>query len=195
MSRFFSNIKDNATGIYRILIFLSAIALVVYILPREGKFPYEYSKGKPWKHEMLIAPFDFPVYKSQAELENERDSILDNFRPYFNFDTLRKAEQANRISIEFENKKENLSEKYPFLEKTPERKDSSLWSIVKETTRNELIKIYNKGLINLPEQYINAGPSFELILVRNNFAEPSGSVSFIIIRALISKSRCTYSGK
>lgn len=178
MSGFFSNIKDNATAIYRILIFLSAIALVVYILPREGKFPYEYSKGKPWKHEMLIAPFDFPVYKSQAELENERDSILDNFRPYFNFDTLRKAEQANRISIEFENKKENLSEKYPFLEKTPAGKDSILWSIIKETTRNELIKIYNKGLINLPEQYINAGPSFELILVRNNFAEPSGLSEF-----------------
>jgi hypothetical protein len=178
MPGFFSSIKDNTTAIYRVLIFLAAITMVVYILPREGKFPYEYSKGKPWKHEMLIAPFDFPVYKSQTEIQNERDSILNNFRPYFNFDTLRKTVQLNRILTEFDRKKEDLTEKYPFLLEPSAHKDSNLWQIVNKTTQNEFVKIYTKGLINLPEQYINASPSFELILVRNNFAEPSGLSEF-----------------
>lgn len=178
MPGFFSTIKDNTTAINRVLIFLAAITLVVYILPREGKFPYEYSKGKPWKHEMLIAPFDFPVYKSQTEIQNERDSILNNFRPYFNYDTIRKTVQVNRILSEFEHKREDLAEKYPFLLETPPKNDSSLWQIVNSTTQDELVKIYNKGLINLPDQYINASPSFELILVRNNFAEPSGLSEF-----------------
>jgi putative nucleotidyltransferase with HDIG domain len=178
MSGFLSTIKDNSTAIYRLLIFLAAIAMVVYILPREGKFPYEYSKGKPWKHEMLIAPFDFPIYKSQTELQNERDSVLNNFRPYFTFDTLRRVEQVNRIMSDLEMKKEDFIEKYPFLQIKASQKDSSLWEIVKNTTRHELIKIYTKGLIYLPEQYSNADPSFELILVRNNFAEPSGLSEF-----------------
>jgi hypothetical protein len=27
-------------------------------------------------HETLIAPFDFPIYKSESELKSERDSVL-----------------------------------------------------------------------------------------------------------------------
>lgn len=177
MSGFFSYIKENSSGIYRVLIFLAAIALVVYILPREGKFPYEYSKGKPWKHEMLIAPFDFPVYKSQTELQNERDSVLNNFRPYFTFDSIIRKEQVYKISNDLEGKKEALTEKYPFLNDQI-KNDSSLLEILKKTSGAELDKIYIKGLINLPEQYINAAPSFELILVKNNFAEPSGLSEF-----------------
>ena len=177
MSGFFSYIKENSSGIYRVLIFLAAIALVVYILPREGKFPYEYSKGKPWKHEMLIAPFDFPVYKSQTELQNERDSVLNNFRPYFTFDSIIRKEQVYKISNDLEGKKEALTEKYPFLNDQI-KNDSSLLKILKKTSGAELDKIYIKGLINLPEQYINAAPSFELILVKNNFAEPSGLSEF-----------------
>jgi putative nucleotidyltransferase with HDIG domain len=178
MSGFFSTIKDNSTAIYRVLIFLTAIAMVVYILPREGKFPYEYSKGKPWKHEMLIAPFDFPVYKSQTELQFERDSVLNNFRPYFTFDTLGKVEQAHKLMEDLETKKENYIDKYPFLLNQPPQKDSTFWNILQKTAKNELTKIYNKGLIHLPEQYNSADPSFELILVRNNFAEPSGLSEF-----------------
>ncbi len=178
MSGFFSTFKDNSTSIYRVLIFLTAIAMVVYILPREGKFPYEYSRGEPWKHEMLIAPFDFPVYKSQTELQEERDSVLNNFRPYFTFDTLRKTQQTSRLTREMEERKEDFIEEHPFLSNTPPQKDSTFWEILKNTTKNELSKIYNKGLINLPEQYNDAEPSFELILVKNNFAEPSGLSEF-----------------
>ncbi|WP_462319250.1 HD family phosphohydrolase [Marinilabilia sp.] len=178
MRTFFSSIKDNSTSIYRVLIFLAAIALVVYILPREGKFPYEYSKGKPWKHEMLIAPFDFPIYKNQQELHQERDSILDNFRPYFAFDTLTGIEQTNRVIIDLEEKKETLLENFPFLSQENVKQDSSAWDILKHTVTQELSKIYRKGLIHLPEEYINADESFELVLVKNNFAEPSGLTEF-----------------
>lgn len=178
MRTFFSSIKDNSTSIYRVLIFLAAIALVVYILPREGKFPYEYSKGKPWKHEMLIAPFDFPIYKNQQELHQERDSILDNFRPYFAFDTLTGIEQTNRVIIDLEEKKETLLESFPFLSQENVKQDSSAWDILKHTVTQELSKIYRKGLIHLPEEYINADESFELVLVKNNFAEPSGLTEF-----------------
>lgn len=178
MRTFLSGIKDNSTSIYRVLIFLAAIALVVYILPREGKFPYEYSKGKPWKHEMLIAPFDFPIYKYQKELQHERDSILENFRPYFAFDTLAGAEQTARFSIDLEEKKEILIEKYPFLSQKNVKEDSSAWDLLKNTIQEELSRIYKKGLIHLTEEYVNADESFELVLVKNNFAEPSGLSEF-----------------
>ncbi|MFW5754277.1 MAG: HD family phosphohydrolase [Marinilabiliaceae bacterium] len=178
MNKIFTSIKENSDSIYRILIFMAAIALVIYILPREGKFPYEYSKGEPWKHEVLIAPFDFPIYKSQKELSQERDSILENFRPYFGFDTARQTEQINRAMSILENRKEDLTESYPFLEDRSGRNDSLVWDHLKNNLTRKLESIYHQGLIKLPDQYANADDDFELVLVRNNFAEPSGLSEF-----------------
>ena len=56
------------------LLYLVAILLVFWMYPREGKFQYEYVKNRPWKHQDLIAPFDFPVYKEDAEIEKEIDN-------------------------------------------------------------------------------------------------------------------------
>ena len=45
------------------------VALLVYFLPRESKFGYEYEQGRPWRYNSLIATFDFPIYKTQKEVE------------------------------------------------------------------------------------------------------------------------------
>ena len=77
------------------LLFGASIAIVSTFFPREGKFRYEYQKGKPWMHEVLIAPWDFPIYKSENELNRERDSILQSFKPFFDFDTSMLSRQLN----------------------------------------------------------------------------------------------------
>mgnify|MGYP001167521471 CR=1 FL=1 len=67
--------------------FIIAIFAIVLVLPREGKFKYEFQKGKAWMHDDLVAPFDFSIYKSDKELISERNAILNNFKPFFKFDT------------------------------------------------------------------------------------------------------------
>jgi cyclic-di-AMP phosphodiesterase PgpH len=56
-----------------VLLFLLAAAIIVGVFPKEGKFRYEFQRGKPWMHEDLIAPFDFPILKTEAELAQERE--------------------------------------------------------------------------------------------------------------------------
>lgn len=73
-------------GIFRSLYFLIAVIFIVSFLPRQGRFKYEFQKGKPWMHEDLIAPFDFPIYKTEAEIFEERNIILKDFKPFFNLD-------------------------------------------------------------------------------------------------------------
>ncbi|HYX09616.1 MAG TPA: HDIG domain-containing protein, partial [Bacteroidales bacterium] len=87
MKTFFRIIKENLNNIFKAFLFLLTIGILVYLFPREGKFRYEFQKGKPWMHEVLIAPFDFPIYKSEAEITKERDSILKQFTPYFLYDS------------------------------------------------------------------------------------------------------------
>ncbi len=39
-------------------------------------------------HETLIAPFNFPIYKSESELNAERDSVLADLKQYYQYDSL-----------------------------------------------------------------------------------------------------------
>ena len=69
--------------IFKSLIFIAVVALIVYFLPRDGKFNYQFSIDKPWKYGQLMATFDFPIYKDDAVVKKEQDSILSNFQPYY----------------------------------------------------------------------------------------------------------------
>jgi hypothetical protein len=84
---FYSKWKQYNKLIFRILAFAIAILISAFFLPKSGQFKYEYEKGRPWRHANLIAPFDFPIYKSLPELKTERDSLLKHFRPYYTRDS------------------------------------------------------------------------------------------------------------
>ena len=69
-------------------LFVVTLALLVYFAPRESKFGYVYEENRPWRYQQLIASFDFPIYKTEAELTAERDSIKRHFEPYYQLDSL-----------------------------------------------------------------------------------------------------------
>ena len=68
---------------YKCGIFLAAVFIIVYFLPREGQFNYQFDINKPWKYGLLQASFDFPIYKEEEEVRKEQDSIMANYHPYF----------------------------------------------------------------------------------------------------------------
>jgi putative nucleotidyltransferase with HDIG domain len=70
----------------KVLAFVLALAIVVLLMPRNVKFKYEYQKMRPWPHETLYAPFNFPVYKSEETVRKEREEALKNVNPIFIFD-------------------------------------------------------------------------------------------------------------
>ena len=77
------------------------VALLVYFLPRETKFGYEYEQGRPWRYNSLIATFDFPIYKTRAEVEEEQDSALRQFMPFFSEDKTIGQRQINAFRSDF----------------------------------------------------------------------------------------------
>ena len=72
--------------LYKVLLYFASVAVIVYLFPKGGKFKYDIQKGKPWQYETLIAPFDFPIYKSQDEITAEKEKITANARAYFSVD-------------------------------------------------------------------------------------------------------------
>lgn len=170
------SIKKYSKIIFKILLFLAASALVLFLMPRSGKFKFEYAKGRPWKHAALISSFDFPIYKTTEELNFEKDSILQKFRPYFVTD-------SNIINNSINNFNENFVVQYPELQKdfnflknkktffsTSNIKNKN--TLIREFITNEIISIYNQGIISLPDQYIDSPNAFEFYLIKGNFLEP-----------------------
>lgn len=69
-----------------IVLFGICAGVIVFLFPREGRFKYEFEEGKTWQHETLIAPFDFAIQKSQAEVDSSYADIKKRTPPVYKMD-------------------------------------------------------------------------------------------------------------
>ncbi|HKL34027.1 MAG TPA: HDIG domain-containing protein [Tangfeifania sp.] len=103
MDNIFKRLKGYSRIFYWIFVFLITAVLLFLILPGEPKFKYEYQKGFPWSHENLVAPFDFPVLKTDEEIGEEIAEQLQNVIPYFTYDTTTVKAQAQKLRTDWQN--------------------------------------------------------------------------------------------
>jgi cyclic-di-AMP phosphodiesterase PgpH len=85
MKNILIKIRNNHEQLFRIFLFLLTLAIIIYVFPRQAKFKYEFTKGKPWMHETIIAPFDFSILKSVDEIKIEQEIIRSEHTPIFNY--------------------------------------------------------------------------------------------------------------
>ncbi|MCF8388311.1 MAG: HDIG domain-containing protein [Bacteroidales bacterium] len=165
--------KSNQKSILRTLLFLISIALLVLIFPKEGKFKYEFQKGKPWMHEDLYAPFDFAIIKPSDELQEEREELLDDYHPYFYFDAVLTANSLKDYDEVFERTwinrmGDSLSEK-----RIRHR----------QLGKSILRDVLDKGIIKLSPDIENKPSNFEINFLQNNVAELKKLSDFFTIQS------------
>lgn len=85
----------------RIALVLISVVIIVLFIPRNSGPQFRYDVGKPWMYGSLIAKFDFPIYKTDEAIKQERDSLLRNFEPYFNFKDNIESAQMTRFFEDF----------------------------------------------------------------------------------------------
>lgn len=95
---------------YRALIMIAATFIVCWYMPRDDRSNYQFDLGKPWRYGQLIATYDFPIYKSDAVIQKEQDSILQFHRPYFSIKNAQSNNEIQRFTATF---KRVLSKKMP----------------------------------------------------------------------------------
>ena len=99
--------------------------LLVFIMPRSPKFNYDYVKGSPWMHETLLAQFDFPVLKTEAQLLEEREKAGSDIVPYYRHDA--KALSQSRLALA--------------------SLDMDGYSFLKPVLEDNLAYVYSKGIL------------------------------------------------
>ena len=85
----------------RMALVLISVVIIVLFIPRNSGPQFRYDVGKPWMYGSLIAKFDFPIYKTDEAIKQERDSLLRNFEPSFNFKDNMESAQMTRFFEDF----------------------------------------------------------------------------------------------
>ncbi|MBS9768247.1 MAG: HDIG domain-containing protein, partial [Flavobacteriaceae bacterium] len=81
-------------------LFLLTLLVVLFIYPNKKQFRYSYEIGKAWQYETLYAPFPFPVKKSATQITLEKENILNQATPYYDFDKTIGATQIAKAQKE-----------------------------------------------------------------------------------------------
>lgn len=143
--------KRRLNTLFRLLIMLIICLITVYLYPKVGSFQYEYQKGMPWRYENLYAPFDFPIYKTDDELKEDREKATEAQSPIFNLNTQTAPFQTTKFK-------------------------TALHAFEAETTNTTLNKVVNKfeeiykaGILQLPE-HLNPATIKSIQIVESNVA-------------------------
>ncbi len=172
------NIPHSKEDLYRLLVFVLTIVVITYLFPREKKFKYEFQKGKPWSHEVLIAPFDFPIYKSELEIKAEKDSLVRYFKHYFSFNDKIKLRQKALFTTAFNKEWQELEHKNSQKNKAIDKAETLL------LVQSILDFIYDKGIIENveTEKFSTENKEQEVMVIRERIAEPFEFNSFFTTR-------------
>lgn len=99
--------KDHALNMLLLKIAIVAVAttIVVYFLPRTGGFNYLYELNQPWRYGAMISTQKFNIQMSDSVLDMKKDSLSQNFMPYFVRDIEIEAKvKANILNLEGDRK-------------------------------------------------------------------------------------------
>lgn len=126
---------------------LVSLLVIVWFLPRNNTPQMRYDVGKPWMYASLIAKFDFPVYKSDAVIQQEKDSLLAYFQPYYNYDKGMEKRQLGKLHAD-----------YP-------RGIPGLPAAQMRTLYDRLHRLYQAGIISTPQYNSIAKDSVNMVRV------------------------------
>lgn len=172
MQRLFKFLANKHADVYKVLIFILSIAVIVFFFPRQAKFKYDLnnSKGKPWNHEDLVAPFDFAIMKSNKQIEQEKAQLAKNARSFFMLDTTVVIKQKKIFE-------ENINTQWS------QSKSDKLKSRFLALGNELLDSVYKKGVIQLNDKFENAAPDFSISVLSGTEAEEHDISEFLTIQS------------
>lgn len=164
MNELLQYLKETPGVWKKLMAVLLSLLVILAFFPKEAKFQYEFQKGMPWLHKDLIAPFDFAIYKTEEQLENESRDLKEKNIPYFSFNESVQKQRIAAFEAEFQMIWDSLEstehEGFPELSIT---QDLQLGSKILET-------IYSKGLLETHESLLDKNESEGIYLLKKELA-------------------------
>ena len=156
--------------LYKSLLFVGTVALIVYFLPRDGKFNYQFDINKPWKYGQLIATFDFPIYKDDAVVKKEQDSLFALFQPYYELDKKIEKDAIARLKESYQTNLKGILPSIDYL-RYIERTLKTIYQAGIVSTENigQLQKDSTSAIMVIDDKLANSHPTDELYTVKKAY--------------------------
>ena len=142
----------------RTILMIITVTIVVWSMPHDSSSYYFVEEGKPWKYADFTAPFDFPIYKSEAVIREERDSALSQYEPYYKYNQAVEQRMVQKFNKDY-------ADGIPDL-------PASYMSIIS----NRLQSLYQQGIIDQKEYTTLMVDTSSMIRIVNDKQASSVSV-------------------
>lgn len=142
---------------YGMMIF--CMVVITIFLPKHPRFRFEFEKGKVWMHDDLVSPYNLAILKTQAEIDQDRATVLQSINPIYDLKAEIETDQLSRLETDFEAKWKNTE----FDEK---QKDT-----YKKFAVKTLKATYERGIISPTKKFQTAGPNYNFTLLIDNVAQ------------------------
>jgi putative nucleotidyltransferase with HDIG domain len=142
----------------KFLMMLLSIGLIVFFLPKQAKFGYEYEKGRIWNQKDLISPYNFAILKTAPEIVSDQKAALESITPIYQLTASTEGQQLegfkNDLEIKWHNAGINDRLKAKYL-----------------TTGIDLLtEIYETGLLKLNAKYQQNSENYPITVLNKNIA-------------------------
>ena len=87
--------------IIRTALVLTTVAIVVWCMPHDNRSYFHVEQGKPWKYADFTAPYDFAIYKTDDAIQQERDSAMHNYEPYYKVNADVEARMIKKFETDY----------------------------------------------------------------------------------------------
>ena len=136
--------------VIKISVLAVLVGIIIAIFPRTtSDFSYRFTEGQVWEYEDIVAPFDFPIYKTGDQLRREQQEVLGQFAPYYNVDH-KVADRQLALIIDAANAK-HMSEE------------------TKEYLMQQVSTIYKQGILSLADMEELQQEGFSHITIVNQY--------------------------
>ncbi len=174
MNKLIEWFQENFATIVRLFLFAASVFLILLLFPRQTGFYHEFSQARPWLHEDLIAPFNFAILKTPAELAKEREEVLDELIPFYSRTPGLYEKHFQLLNNGFEIA---WADQFPYAQTNAELKEEK-----KKLAINIFDSIYNRGIIFLEGDMVNSPPDTEILLLEGSVAKSQKVGDFLTIQ-------------
>jgi putative nucleotidyltransferase with HDIG domain len=140
------------------LMMAASICLIVFTLPKQAKFRYEFDRGRIWTQKELISPYNFAILKTQQEIAADQQAALRSVTPIYQLDTDMEANQIEGYKSDFEIKWHDAGI------------DEHKKQIYLDAGENLLKEIYDKGILVLNPKYQQTQQNYAITVLSKNVA-------------------------
>ena len=164
---------------FRPLAFVLVAVAVSFLFPADLRFKYQYEKQQTWRYEDLEAPFDFAIRKTEEELANERQEVVQHSAPVFVLDPDIAKERKVAFSDQFQQQLEQAKKSAQFRDVPLHAQKYLNYGLA------FLDRIFQRGIIKLDGNQKNIAQGEVITVLRGNTYQDQTLENVLNLKAAI----------